>query len=231
VSRRDCDDNPERRARGSILRQRSNTQRKEIVSTDNADIRKQLHALRRESGESRCQRTENPGNKNRVRRPAPRRSDNPRSSPLRLHRGSQFSPKLLANCALCFLPILELGGAIGKSLLTLIKNVLMPCRRVDRFGRSRQVLPQRFHRGKLFLNRHLIQWKLYRHDCSIQRSAYDTFRCGCRFDVFRVEDCSEFACQTNQNRRFGSILQNVQIRKSISYVRSEGAGNPSSSVR
>ena len=62
----------------------------------------------------------------RVRRPALHRSDNPRSSPLRLHRGSRSSPKLLANLVLGFLPILELGGAIGNSLLTLIKNVFMP---------------------------------------------------------------------------------------------------------
>ena len=42
------------------------------------------------------------------------------------NRGSRFSPKLLANLVLGFLPILELGGAIGNSLLTLIKNVFMP---------------------------------------------------------------------------------------------------------
>src|SRR6266850_1946280 len=69
--------------------------RKEIVLTNSADIRKQLHALRRELGESRCQRRENRGNKNRVRRPALHKSDIPRSSPLRLHPGSRSSPNFL----------------------------------------------------------------------------------------------------------------------------------------
>src|SRR3989441_1869505 len=170
-----CDDNPAPRIHGSVLPRPNNRQRKEIVSTDNADIRKQLHELQRESGESRCQRRENRGSKNRVRRPALHRSDNPRSSPLRLHRGSRSSPNFLANFGLCLLPIFELGSAIGSSLLTLIKNVLMPCWRLDSFWRSRQVLPQRFHRSKLFLNGHLIERKLYRHDCSIQRSTCDTF--------------------------------------------------------
>jgi len=151
-----CDDNPAPRIHGSVLPRPNNRQRKEIVSTNSADIRKQLHALRRESGESRCQRRESRGNKNRVRPPALHKSDNPRSSPLRLHRGSRSSPNFLANFGLCLLPIFELGSAIGNSLLTLIKNVLMPCRRLDSFWRSRQVLPQGFHRSKLFLNGHLI---------------------------------------------------------------------------
>ena len=131
-----CDDNPAPQMHGSILPRPNNRQRKEIVSTNSAYIRKQVHALRRESGESRCQRRESRGNKNRVRRPALHKSDNPRSSPLRLHRGSRSSPNFLANFGLCLLPIFELGSAIGNSLLTLIKNAFMPCWRLDSFWRS-----------------------------------------------------------------------------------------------
>src|SRR5437879_3590489 len=41
---------------------------------------------------------------------------------------------------------------------------------------------------------------------------------------FEGEDCSEFAYQSSQNRRFEPILQIVQIRKSITYEESGRRG-------
>ena len=64
-------------------------------------------------------------------------------------------------------------------------------------------------------------------------ASYDRFVLGVSNRCFSGEDCGEFASQSSQNRRFEPILQIVQIRKSISYVRSErkGTTNPSSFVR
>ena len=55
-------------------------------------------------------------------RPAPRRSDNPRSSPLRLHRDLD-SHRSFSRILSLFSPIPRTGRAIGNSLLTLIRSL------------------------------------------------------------------------------------------------------------
>ena len=62
---------------------------------------------------------------------------------------------------------------------------------------------------------------------------YDTFIFGRDSRYLFEENCGELASQSCQSWRFEPVLQIVQIRKSISYVRSErkGTTNPSSSVR
>ena len=53
-------------------------------------------------------------------------------------------------------PVFEVGRPIGDSLPALIKNFLVPLRGLNRFWRSRQVLPESFHGSKFFLNRHFM---------------------------------------------------------------------------
>src|SRR6266699_5423995 len=86
--------------------------------------------------ESQYQKITNRGNTDRVRFLDVRKSDNPQSSPLRLHRGFRFSPKLLANPGLCLFPIFELGCPISNSLPTIVKDLFMPFGCLNRFGSS-----------------------------------------------------------------------------------------------
>jgi hypothetical protein len=53
-------------------------------------------------------------------------------------------------------PVFELGCPIVDSLTALIENLFMPFRRLNRFWRSLQVLPECFHHSELFFNRHFM---------------------------------------------------------------------------
>src|SRR5262249_47825191 len=229
VSTTDFDGNRVLHGPGRPRHRLHNRRQKEIASQDSGNIQKQRCGFRRREGGSRYQKTVNPGNTNRVRIPDVRKSENPRSSPLRLHRGSRSSKKLLADLGFGRFPVFKPGCPIGDSLSALIKNLSMPFRGFNRFWRSRQVLPESFHSSEFFLNRHFMKRKFCRHDQSIPRSLRyvrfpPRFRYSFRGELWRV-------CKSKK-LPFESILQKPPIRKSISCRESEDSetANPSPST-
>ena len=96
-----------------------------------------------------------------------RRNRSPDANPPELPAVSGFSRELLAKSLFGRLPINELAFPLLKIPETLVEDFLVPGRRFNGLRGSDKVLPQRLHRIELFLEGHILEWKMERHGSSI----------------------------------------------------------------
>ena len=112
----------------------------------------------------------------------PRRIENPRSNPVGLHQGSRLSQHFATDFGFRGFPGFESSFACRDPLPAFIENALVPCRRLDRFRRTRQILPKRFHDGQLLASGHIFQLqdRCHNHSIVYRRSIFQACRASWR---------------------------------------------------